>query len=416
MNQPLIARDAKEKDPLPPAQRNLRRKLILQDSLALLTLAAITVCIAILTYFFFHSFREHRSVLEKRWYQRGEEALAAGHPKDAVEAFRSALSLSSSNPTYELPLAEALAEAGRTGEAYAYFSTLHDAEPGDGFLNLQLARLAVRRKDQQQAIDFYRSALNGAWPGQGTEQRLQIRLELAKYLLSLGKTTDAQGELLTAEGNSLDNPSALFEIASLLKQADDPSDALTAYQRVVRHIRASRKQVLQALFAEAQIAVSMGQYKRGTLALDRYSAIIRQHPAGATAEEKHAAFQQQARLQRMLRLIPFYGLQPKQHAQRVLLEAEIAHRRLENCVHQQQSQTQSQDSTSPDAAELSNLGSTWKQIGPMSLRQLAGDAAAQQGLIAWVNQTEITTARICGAPSGDDALLLQLAQVPDKTE
>ena len=113
----------------------------------MLSLTLITIAIAVLTYFFFHSFTEHRSVLEKRWYERGQVAMTAGHPAEAVEDFRSALSFSSTNTDYQMALAEALAASGRTEEAAAYFSSLHDAEPGDGYLNLQLARLAVRRRN-----------------------------------------------------------------------------------------------------------------------------------------------------------------------------------------------------------------------------------------------------------------------------
>src|SRR5665213_3662943 len=147
MTPTLTSRSANSRQPLTPTERIQRRKLIFQDTLALASLMAISICIAVLTYFFFHSFREHRSVLEKRWYARGELALAEHNPQHAVEAFRSALSLSTANPTYELALAEALAAANRDDEAYAYFSSLHDARPGDGFLNLQLARLEVKRND-----------------------------------------------------------------------------------------------------------------------------------------------------------------------------------------------------------------------------------------------------------------------------
>lgn len=422
MNSTLNASNAKGRRPLTQTERNQRRRLILQDSLALLSLTAITICMAVLTYFFFHSFREHRSVLEKRWFTRGQIALAGGRPQDAVEDFRSALSLSAANANYEMSLAEALAAAGRTEEAYAYFSTLHDAEPGDGFLNLQLARLEVRRRNASAAIDFYRSALNGAWSGQGTARRLQIRLELAKYLLSLGRTNEAQGELLTAEGNSLDNPSALFEIAELLKQADDPSDAWTTYERVARHPRADAPLVLQALLGEAQTATSMGQYKRAALALDRYTAKERLHRKAGSREENEEVAQQLARLQHMLPLIPFYGLQPKQRAERILLEAAIAHKRYVECsalLQPAQAGPQSPAQavpTSAAATQLAALGTQWQQMGHLRPSDLGGNATLEQTLIDWTDKAEILTAKLCGEPTGDNALLLQLARVPDRTE
>jgi tetratricopeptide (TPR) repeat protein len=412
MNLTLPLRKQMHRPGLTPEERHLRRRLILQDSIALMSLTAIVVCLSVLTYFFFHSFREHRQVLEQRWYARGKQAMAAGHPAAAVEAFRSALSLSTGNRDYELSLAEALAAAGRTEEAYAYFSNLHDATPGDGFIDLQMARLAAKRNDVAQAIDLYRASLNGAWHGEGADRRREIRLELARYLLSQGRLTDAQGELLTAEGNSLDNPSALAEIGSLLVQAGDPADAWMAYQRVVRHSRSRPTQTLAALLAESQIAYSMGQYKRATLALDRYLATVRAHPNARAPQPLHVTLQQQARLQRMMQLIPFYGLPPRQHAERLLAERRIAKDRYQSCLQQ----LQQAPTSGLAAAQLLTLDPGWQQLGSIPLRELTENATEQQSLQALINQTELLTANLCGPPSGSNALLLQLAQVPDKTE
>ncbi|MHB1674973.1 MAG: tetratricopeptide repeat protein [Acidobacteriaceae bacterium] len=410
-------RTADSKLRLTPAERIQRRRLIVQDTLALFSLTLIAICAAVLTYFFFHSFAEHRSVLEKRWFERGQIAMAAGRPAIAVEDFRSALSFSSTSADYQMALAEALAASGRTEEAAAYFSTLHDAEPGDGYLNLQLARLAVRRGNPQQAIEYYQAALNGLWRGQGTERRLQIRLELAQYLISLGRSVEAQGDLLAAEGNSLDNPSALFKIAGLLRQADDPTDAFTAFRRVERHGSAHPSQVLQSLLAESPIAASMGQYKRATQALNRYMAKSRQHPSASSPQQNQAVEQQLNAYQRMLQLIPFYALPPKQRVERVLLGADIAHKRYAGCAAKLQPKNgPSQQLSSDDAAALSALAAQWAQMGPRKPAAFAGNAPLQQQLIAWTDQAEIWTAKVCGPPTGDDALLLQLAQVPDKTE
>lgn len=411
---------------------------MLQDGLALVSLAAITFAIAVMTYFFFNSFRQHRRVLEKRWFARGQVALANGHPDAAVESFRSALSLSASNKNYEMALAEALAAAGKTEEAYAYFSILHDAEPGDGYLNLQLARLEVRRKNAQAAISFYSSALNGAWGGQGAALRLRIRLELAKYLLSLGRTREAQGELLTAEGNSLDNPQALYQIAGLLRQADDPSDSRSAYQRVEHNRQTSPALAMQAMLQEAQTTMAIGQYKRAALALERYTAKERLHPHASPPQDERQAAQQLARLRGMLQLIPFYGLQPQQRAKRILLAAGIAHKRVADCMTRLQPQTQSQaqapsqsagqpgpaQMSPPDVtpqataglAQLTALGSQWQQMGPLTAKTIAADSAVEQNVMDWTSKAELLTAQLCGAPTGTDALLLRLAQVPDKTE
>lgn len=408
---PTLDRSANHVRPLTLLERNLRRKLIYRDTLLLLSLTAISILIAVLTYFYFRSFREHRGVLEQRWFSRGQQSLAAGDPRAAVQDFQSALSLSAANPAYELALAEALAASNRNDEAYAYFSSLHDAKPGDGFLNLQLARLAVKRGDSRQAIDFYRNALSGLWYGQGIEQRFQIRLELSKYLMSLGKNLDAQGELLAAEGNSLDNPIKLLEIARLLRQAGDPPDAWTTYRRVELHPDATPAEVLQATVTAAQISISLGQYQRAAASLQRYLTKARQNPKATTDAERESAEKQLDQLQQLLGLVPSSTLRPQQLAERIMIGAGIAHRRYLSCSTQVQSQSHSNG-----GPELSALGSQWKQFGPMTHDKLAHDPVLQQNLIAWINETELLTDKLCGPPSGDDALLLELARVPAKTE
>lgn len=416
MTHPSTARIAGRTQPLTAAERNQRRRLILQDSLALLVLTVASIVIFVLTYYFFNSFSQHRKVLELRWFARGQQAMAAGNPQAAVLAYRSALSLSSDNPVYELSLAEALAAANHNNEAYAYFSSLHDAKPGDGYLNLQLARIEVKRKNPARAISYYRSALTGLWYGHGAEQRFQIRLELAKYLMSFGRNTEAQGDLLTAEGNSLDHPSDLLEVAALLDQAGDPSDALAAYRRVERHAGATPSQVLTALLGEAGVSAAMGQYKRAAEALDRYNLKVRQHPSAAMPEQRKAAQYQLTKLQRLLQLVPFYALPPQQHADRVLLDAKIAHARYAACASSLQSKAASGQNSGDMNTALAALGTQWSQINSINASKLVNDPALQEDLMTWTSQAEILTSKLCGAPTGDNALLLQLARTPDKNE
>lgn len=407
----LIPRRAYDRPALTLADRNLRRRLIFQDTLSLLGLTAVLIVVAVITYYFFQSFIGHRQVLEERWYTRGQHAMAVSDPQYAVQAFQSALSLSTANPKYELALAEALAASNRNLEAYAYFSSLHDAQPGDGFLNLQLARLSVKRGEPAQAIAYYRAALTGLWHGRGAEQRFQVRLELAKYLMSLGRNTEAQGDLLTAEGNSLDHPAHLLEVAELLHKAGDPSDAWTTYRRVEQNAASTPAQVSQALAAEAHAAVSMGQYKRAAQALRRYIAQARRHPTVSTPKEQQAARQQLDHLDRLLGFVPFPTLSPTERAGRLMKSGKIAHQRYTKCL------VQANAAETPNSiAEIAPLGPQWKKFGRLTLRRLARDASLQSNLLAWINQAEILTAQMCGPPAGDDAILLQLARNPDTSE
>jgi hypothetical protein len=65
------------------------------------------------------------------------------------------------------------------------------------------------------------------------------------------------------------------------------------------------------------------------------------------------------------------------------------------------------------AAPLQGLGARWTS-GDASLSRAAllTDQARQDATMQLVFDTEVQTNEICGAPSGDDALLLLLARSP----
>jgi len=62
-----------------------RRRLILRDSLAILSLTLATVVLFLVTLFLFRSFSAHREVLAQRWSDRGRASLQAGNPGEAIE-------------------------------------------------------------------------------------------------------------------------------------------------------------------------------------------------------------------------------------------------------------------------------------------------------------------------------------------
>jgi hypothetical protein len=60
--------------------------------------------------------------------------------------------------------------------------------------------------------------------------------------------------------------------------------------------------------------------------------------------------------------------------------------------------------------DLQGLENGWNNAETVrAQRSLLEDAAQQQNMVSLIFETEEVTARLCGAPSGDDALLLQLA-------
>jgi len=244
-----------------------RRRLILRDSLAILSLTLITAALFAVTLFLFRSFSAHRADLAQRWAERGREALGAGKPDEAVTALRTALTYAqegtSSTRESELLLAEALGETGRLAESeesYQYFLSLWEAEPGNGAINLQLARLARKRNDKQSAVNFYRAAIYGTWEGDGAVRRGAVRLELAEYLIAQGDAAAARMELLIAGGNAPDDYGRDMQIGELLEQAQDANDALMYYQRAEKARRhdPAAKAAIERLEAAAAAAAQSG--------------------------------------------------------------------------------------------------------------------------------------------------------------
>ena len=69
-------------------------------------------------------FREQEKALARHLYERGMEAQSAGQPERAVEGFRAALGYAHDNFDYQLSLARALRDTGRTAESETYLINL----------------------------------------------------------------------------------------------------------------------------------------------------------------------------------------------------------------------------------------------------------------------------------------------------
>ena len=189
-----------------PPYRAVQRRLILRDSLVFLVLTLIVVALFGITLFLFKSFSTHRADLAKRWYQRGKQELAAHQPVQAINDLRDALGFDPSNPAYEFALAQALDQAGQLDESFAYFSNLQDAEPGSGPLNLELARLSVRKGVIADALRYYRAAIYGNWEDDALKNRRAVRLELIQSMLDHGQLNAARTEVLIASEDAGDDP------------------------------------------------------------------------------------------------------------------------------------------------------------------------------------------------------------------
>lgn len=384
------------RQPLTAEERMEKRKLMVRDSIALFSLFVITVVLAALTYFLFSSFSRHRDVLARRWQANGERALSSGHPQQAVQALRSALEYAPDRRDIEIELASALAAAGQNLEATAYFNSLLETQPGNGLIHLQLARLAAKEGNATLAEEHYQRALDGTWQGDGYLRRLSVRMELAGYLISRKDYGQAVTELRTASGNAPNVSGTQIAIAGLMEQAQDPTDALEIYREQMRH----RDAPLAAFEGAGRTAFALGRIALAREALAR--AV--NHPEFAAQNEatRETILHMLENSVRILQLYPDPYISVRARATRILNDANIARARLASCF-----------ANTNAAGELADLQGQWQQVpASLTVRALEQDPQLEQTTMSLVYDTEEQTAQLCGAPTGDDALLLKIAQAP----
>jgi tetratricopeptide (TPR) repeat protein len=346
-----------------------RRRLMLRDALTFLALTLVTAVLFAVTLFLFRSFAAHRADLAQRWSGRGREALNAGRPDQAIVALRTA---SPDERSYELLLAQVLGDAGHLDESYNYFLGLWETEPGDGFINLSLARLAAKKRETQAAVDDYHAAIYGTWEGDGTVRRREVRLELARYLIAHRDYSSARSELLIAGGNNPNDVGVELILADLLQQAGDPRDALHYYRKVL----AQEPKNETALAASGQMEYEAGNFEEAHRLLEE--AAKEQESTGphegdvsadiATMLENSA---------RIVSLSPAAKLPAGERVGRLLRARDLAKRRFDACDARL-------STASGLAAALRSLGARWtSRDASLSRAALLKDPAAQVAASAY---------------------------------
>ena len=384
---------------------SLKRRLILRDSLTFLSLVLITVVLFLITFFLFRSFASHRLELGQRWSARGQAAINSGHPDQAIVALRTALSYVPGQRSYELLLAQALGDAGHTEESYNYFLGLWETEPGNGFINLRLARLAAKKGDVQTAINYYRASIYGTWEGDGVLRRRDVRLELAQYLIAQHELGDARTELLVAAGNAPDDVPLFLTIAQLLEQANAPRDALNYYHKVL----ALEPKNPAALESAARLEYDSGHFDDAHRLMEQ---AMHEREADTANQETITPSDKEMldNSARILALAPLKKLPNSERVTRILQAHALAKKRFDDCSAQV-------SSASGIATPLHDLTTKWASKDAASNRAtLLNDPSQQDATMQLVFDTETQTSKVCGAPTGDDALLLQLAKFPKAME
>ncbi len=368
-----------------------RRGLIIHDGLAFLTLFAVSLALLGFTIFLFKSFEAHRDDLAHRWSDRGRLALEQGKPEQAVGALRTALVYDQDNRDYQLLLAQALAQSGRTEEAENYFLNLWETRPGDGFINLHLARIARARHQDREATDYYHAAVFGSWEGDGVVRRREVRLELVDYLIAQHQNAEARNELFTVAGNAPNNVDLNLQVGDKLAQAGYLPDAYSFYRKAI----ALEPHAHAPLARAGESAFNLGDYVQAEKLAGR--ALDTRPPSPSD----HAALMNLAESARRIQQLSLRPDQPaRQRVSHILEASTAAQTRLQTCI-------------SPSSPHLADLAAQWAALLP-SRKLLADNPDTQDAWVSLIFQSELETAKTCSAPAGDDALLLRLATAAQK--
>jgi tetratricopeptide (TPR) repeat protein len=359
---------------------------MVRDGLKFLTLTAVSVLLSGLTTLLFRSFEARREQLALQWARTGQEAMRKGDSKQAVTALRLSLSYHPDDYENQLTLAAALAAGGHTNEAENYFLNLLQARPGDGPINLQLARLERSRGRGEEAVDYYRAAVFGTWLGDAPVRRRDTRLELSRYLVERGEPLAARAELLIASGNNPD-PATQLRIAEMLEAAGDPRSALNAYQHAESGAQASTAQALAGELC----------YRAGDYACAE-EALAKALRAGSWTEEQKIRLRQLEANALKLQQIAFSpSMPPSLRSAHLLSDLGVVQARLKTCT----------------APSMQSFETRWKTLDtPHNRGALRHDEELQTEYGALIFETESAAATACGAPTGDDALLLHLQEHP----
>ncbi len=341
-----------------------------------------------------YRFHEQEKALARHLYERGLEAQVAGNPEAALGDFRAALGYSRDNFQYQLSLARALRDTGRTAEAEAYLISLWERTPQDGAVNLALGRLFARERSFDRAIQYYHNAIYGLWAREAEAKRRDAQLELIEFLLQHEAYPQAQAELITMSSSLPANPSVRLRVADLFLRAHDYEHALAQYQGVAQNDPGNQA----ALFGAGRAAFQAGRYRT---AQGYLQSAVRSDPQNAQA---HPLLETTVQV---LQSDPF-APRISDHERIHRMRAAFFHAgdRLDHCASWRGIDLSRQ----LHGTGLSSLKARWLEMKPkLASMPASGDGLLDRGMDL-VFEIERESQAECGSPDGWDQALLLLSQ------
>ncbi|MDE3156169.1 MAG: tetratricopeptide repeat protein [Acidobacteriota bacterium] len=186
------------------------------------------------TTFLARSYRSERQTRADYHFSLGQKLAAEGHQAEALEQYRTALSLEPGTPRFQLAIALVLVDLGRLDNAESHLQDLLQADPTNGLLNLTMARVSAREGLVDDAITYYHRAIYGLWTTRPVQNRIDARFELVDYIARNGTHQQLVAELVQLQSDLPDEPALKQRVAGLFLSASSPRQAAALYRDVAR--------------------------------------------------------------------------------------------------------------------------------------------------------------------------------------
>jgi tetratricopeptide (TPR) repeat protein len=340
---------------------------------------------------------EQEKALARRLYAKGLEDQKGGRADWAIEDFRAALSYDRANFQYQLSLARALRDTGRTDEAESYLINLWERTPQDGFVNLALGRLAARQDSVDKAIQYYHNAAYGVWPSNAEVNRRNAQFELVDFLLRKGARAQAEAELISVAANLPPDGDIRIRVAQQFAQLGKYERALPMYESVLQVDRNSSAALEGAGFS----AFQLGRYRVAEDYLRRALAIDPQNSPSKDLLETSTL---------LLQMDPYVRHLPSHERIRRLTSAfNLANQRLNACASAKGNDVESTSS-------LVTLKSQGEQMRGKLAHLTSAEGETSDAAMDLILQIAQETQRECGPATPSDRALLLLARTRESAD
>lgn len=368
----------------------LKRDFIIREPLLVAILVVITVLFSTLTHSYTQAYDRRRTALGTQWFARGNQELKNNRPAAAVEDFRTALLYAPQNWEYRMHLAQALTAANQTKQAMDYYLSLWQSNPRNGQVNLQLARLAVRNGEVEEAERYFNGAIFGDWPEGSSGSRLEASLELISFYLDRGDSGHAETQLMILSENLPEDPAMHARVGDLYSRVGDEQRGLKQYQWALQF----DPNYFPAVLGAGQAAFRVGHYRAAEGYLGH---ALRLDQSNATAREL------QAITQSVLLLNPYeHGIATAEKVRRALRGFAIIGNQLQSCV---------KTPGTPGDSAIEPFLEKWNQLKAMAnSRFLTQHPDEVDTLFDFYVAAEKQAETSCGQPGPEVSALLAIAR------